>query len=253
MRIIGIDCATDPAKTGLVLGSRFESGLVELQKASLGARDRGPAEMIARWLGESPEGCLIAIDAPLGWPAPLGGAIVQHMAGAAFMVSADQMFRRATDRFIKERLGKTPLDVGADRIARTAHAALQLLAQLREATGRTIPLAWEAPDPAELCAIEVYPAATLIALGAPHTTGYKKAGQVKERQAIIDHLQTRMRIGAFAPSLERSGDLLDAAICVLAGADFMSGRVMCPTDLQLAQREGWIWVADRETTVRPSA
>ncbi len=252
MRIIGIDCATQGTKTGLALGFLSDAGL-ELRKATL-CRDRGPVETIKSWFEEDERGALLAIDAPLGWPKPLGDELVEHVAGAPIKTPADDLFRRATDRFVQRTIGKTPLDVGADRIARTAHTALGLLESLRELMKLPIPLAWHASDPSEqLCAIEVYPAATLVVTGAPHSTGYKKAGQVEERRAIVKHLQARMHIGQCVPDLAGSADLLDAAICVLAGADFLSRRVMYPPDLQLAQREGWIWVAPPETTVKSSA
>jgi hypothetical protein len=34
-----------------------------------------------------------------------------------------------------------------------------------------------------------------------------------------------------------------AALCGLAGADFVEQRVIEPDDLERAQREGWIWVS----------
>ena len=34
---------------------------------------------------------------------------------------------------------------------------------------------------------------------------------------------------------------LDAVICALAAADFVSGTVMPPDDFHLARKEGWIW------------
>ena len=37
-------------------------------------------------------------------------------------------------------------------------------------------------------------------------------------------------------------DLLDAAVCVMAGGHFMRGQSMKPRDLNLAKKEGWIWV-----------
>jgi hypothetical protein len=45
--------------------------------------------------------------------------------------------------FIKEKIGKQSLDVGADRIARTAYSALELLDRLRQMLGHDIKLAWE--------------------------------------------------------------------------------------------------------------
>ena len=52
------------------------------------------------------------------------------------------MFWRTTDVFIQQKLKKTPLDLGADRIARTAYAALAVLGSLRAELGISIPLAW---------------------------------------------------------------------------------------------------------------
>jgi hypothetical protein len=63
---------------------------------------------------------LDAIDAPLGWPKPLAETLIDHRAGMPIETPANAMFRRTTDLFIQRKLKKTPLDVGADRIARTA-------------------------------------------------------------------------------------------------------------------------------------
>jgi hypothetical protein len=43
--------------------------------------------------------------------------------------------------------------------------------------------------------------------------------------------------------LATSAYLVDAAVCVLAGDDFIAGRVMPPENRSLAEREGWIWTA----------
>jgi hypothetical protein len=45
------------------------------------------------------------------------------------------------------------------------------------------------------------------------------------------------------PDLATSADLVDAAVCLLAGDDFISGRAMNPEDRGLAEREGWISTA----------
>jgi hypothetical protein len=87
----------------------------------------------------------------------------QRLSYAALGKEPNELFRRATDDDIKLRLGKRPLDVGADRIARTAAAALKLLDRLRRETGRPIPLAWTPDEDPTWRAIEVYPVATRIA------------------------------------------------------------------------------------------
>jgi hypothetical protein len=45
------------------------------------------------------------------------------------------------------------------------------------------------------------------------------------------------------PDLGTSADPVDAAVCVLVGADFMAGRAMGPENRSLAEHEGWIWTA----------
>ncbi|MCM8612051.1 DUF429 domain-containing protein [Accumulibacter sp.] len=84
-----------------------------------------------------------------------------------------ELFRRETDRVVAAEIGKTPLEVAADRIARAAHSALEVLGLLREHSGKQIPLAWS-PEFESVAAIEVYPGATLKARGLEHS-GYKNA------------------------------------------------------------------------------
>ena len=148
----------------------------------------------------------------------------------------------ATPRYPTERK-RSPIssvdsvDVGADRIARTAYAALTILGNLRVELGLPIPLAWAPADVSRVAAIEVYPAATLVAHRI-RSTGYKKRDQTDERHEIIVALRTKLTIGESVPDLATSADLVDAAVCVLAGADFISGRAMGPEDRPLAEREG---------------
>ena len=159
MRIVGLDCATVDAKVGLALGNLGDDGL-EIQDATLCTRERAAANVIAGWLRDAQDPVLIAIDAPLGWPKPLAETLINHSAGMQIETHANAMFRRTTDLFIQRMLKKTPLDVGADRIARTAYAALAILGNLRAELGIPIPLAWTPADISRVAAIEVYPAAT---------------------------------------------------------------------------------------------
>src|SRR5882724_5685012 len=159
--MIGLDCATDDANVGAALG-KWRDGALSVQRVTLCDR-LAPAAVVEDWLGKADEPVLLALDAPLGWPAPLAQTLVRHRAGDELSAGADQMFRRMTDRAIHKNVGKTPLDVGADRIARTAHAALRVLGELRRALSRPVPLAWSAHALGGITAIEVYPAATLSA------------------------------------------------------------------------------------------
>jgi hypothetical protein len=154
------------------------------------------------------------------------------------------MFRRTTDDAVAEHLGKRPLDVGSDRIARTAHVALSFLARLRERIGAPIPLAWDPGSLEGLAAIEVYPAGTLAAWKLPHS-GYKGTTDRSEalRHQLAEAVREELSIDEDGTKLMVQSDhALDAALCVCAGLDFLAGDVLRPEDLSLAKREGWIWV-----------
>jgi predicted nuclease with RNAse H fold len=159
--IIGIDAATEGKKLGLARG-RLEGDRVVVHEVVLGSEVGSVIDTTASWVTAD---TLIAVDAPLGWPLPLGHALREHRAGVVIEAEAHDLFRRVTDRFVHAILGKLPLEVGADRIARTAHAALRRLGELRRATRLDIPLAW-APGVRGVACIEVYPAATLRARGS---------------------------------------------------------------------------------------
>lgn len=212
----------------------------------MGARSRRPVDVIGGWLSAAEGPVILAIDAPLGWPVALGATLAGHSAGEGIDVPANEMFRRTSDRFIKTTFGKTPLDVGADRIARTAHSALELLEDIRRRTGLPVPLAWSPGELAPVSAIEVYPAATLLACGW-RSDGYKDKDEsnVAARRDIIAALGTVVDLPTDVSLLERSADALDAAVCVLAGKDFLESRALPPLDQDLARREGWIWVRAR--------
>lgn len=240
MLIIGIDCATVDSKVG-VARADYDGSRAVLREAQLCSRAQTVVETVAAWLSGGSNHALLAIDAPLGWPERLGPILSAHRAGEALDTGPNEMFRRATDRFIQSELAKTPLDVGADRIARTAHAALRLLANLRTRLSAEIPLAWNAAF-SGVAAIEVYPAATLVAHRF-RSGGYKARAQGAQRREVVAAIANVVDVGAHRALLEDHADVLDASVCILAAKDFLEGRAMPPTNLASAQREGWIWVA----------
>ena len=225
--ILGIDCSTNPRKTGLAL-AHLRDDTVVITQCDLGTPQRSPASIALEWLRVHDE-VLIALDAPLGWPKALGTQLAVHQAGEYLEVEANSLFRRVTDTAIKNRLKKQPLDVGANLIARTAVAALQLLEHMRKSSGHPIPLAWSTTETEGWRAIEVYPAATRI--------GYRaspKGGSLTGLDDVLD-------CSAMRPALRESADAVDAAVCALAGADFLLDRAVPPTDWETARIEGWIW------------
>lgn len=239
--IIGIDCATQPKKIGLARAVR-ERDQCRVAELFVGDGDRSPLDIVAGWLKDGGT-ALIAMDSPLGWPTSLGRKLAKHVAGDAIPVPSELLFRRLTDRVVARRTGKTPLDVGADRIARTAHSALLFLDHLRRALDEPIPLAWGTPLRNRVEVIEVYPAATILARGGS-LRGYKKADAKVERARILEALASSCDYDAVREAATRSHDCLDALVCVVAGLDFLQGAAVSPEEPEVARREGWIWFHD---------
>jgi predicted RNase H-like nuclease len=237
--IIGIDCATEPIKTGLSLG-RYENGKVELIDIRTGSNSIPISSVIIEWINSNDK-ILLAIDAPLGWPENLGQVLNNHTAGKEINVDANNLFRRKTDKFIKQQLGKQPLDVGADRIARTAYSALKILGNLRCLTKKEIDLAWNNKILKDISAIEVYPAATLECYGIV-SSGYKDRDKISLREKMIESLRKHLNLSIDIKLLKENADVLDSVLCLLAAKDFLEGNVYWPEDLGVSQKEGWIWV-----------
>lgn len=240
IRLVGIDCATQDAKVGIAFGE-FGNKRLKVIEAFTCTQERRAAKAIAKWIRSADTPALLAIDAPLGWPQPLSQALGKHRAGDELIVPAHSMFRRKTDVFIKQKAGQMPLDVGADRIARTAYAALRLLGDIsRDLRIERIPLAWQYPS-SGVAVIEVYPAATLKVQGF-RSKGYKKSGQTEERTEIVKDISSGMSIPADVTEvMKKSADALDAVVCLLAARDFLVGDAMAPDNSALAEIEGWIW------------
>ncbi|MFH5804843.1 DUF429 domain-containing protein [Alienimonas sp. DA493] len=243
--LLGFDCSTNPKKAGAARGT-WDGERATIEEAFAGTADA--AGVLGRWMDDRPTGrpAVVAFDAPLGWPAALGATLVVHAAGEPLPHAANRLFRRATDDFVHRTLGKRPLDVGADRIARTAAFALGVAGELR--AGRELPLLREPGPPADGGAglIEVYPAATLRSRGLA-LAGYKGTDRAKTaatRTALADRLAEDASLACGREALIASDDAFDAAVCVLAAADFVAGRVHPPpADLsaETLRREGWIW------------
>jgi hypothetical protein len=76
--------------------------------------------------------------------------------------------------------------------------------------------------------MEVYPAATLAARG------------VGSGPECLDSFASEIRLPC-RPTPVSSSHARDAVLCAIAGAEFLAGRRVAPTDLPLAEaeKEGW--------------
>ncbi len=223
VRVVGVDCATQPGNVGVCLAA-YEQGVLQVHSLFTCSAARSFAAEAGDWLRGAAHG-IVALDAPLGWPQPLAHALGTHRAGAPIAEDANRMFRRETDRQIHRTLGKVPLEVGANLIARTALAALKDLQALRNVVQADIQLSWEPGVPDGIAAIEVYPAATVAA--------YKKLG-----------LRLGAPAGVDADAFTSASHTRDAAICAIAAVDFLERRVGSPEPalVEIARLEGWVWV-----------
>ena len=244
MLVIGLDAASQWENFGFAIG-RIGNGTVAIEQAGLIA-DRSRPEVLASIIGpllRTTDQALVAIDAPLGWPAPLGTSLAFHKAGEKLPSEKHESFCRETDRWVRKQIGKKPLDVGADKIALAAYTALEALSILRQLSGKPIPLAWN-PRFSGIAAIEVYPGATLKAAGLPDT-GYTDTNKDQsERNGVRRDIAAglQLRLTGLAPFISAQDDVFDACLCLAAALDFLEGRAMPPTDHANAEREGWIWV-----------
>ncbi len=238
--LIGIDCACQPKQVGLARGIWRVGRRPRVTDVLLGSEILDVVDQVAAWV-KSAERCLLALDAPLGWPEAMGRELTGHHAGNAVSVESNLLFRRETDRNVYQRFRKTPLDIGADRIARTAVAALRMLNGVRQRTGHSIPLSWDPARVSRTAAIEVYPAGTLLAHGFP-AKGYKKPDQHKVRAEILARIDPVLCLPKDRKPMLANADRLDAVVCILAGVDFLNGCADPPADFPTARREGWIWV-----------
>lgn len=292
VQIIGIDCAAQPSDFGLARG-RIRGGRLEVVEVTKGVgKDNcfaDLADQVQRWIAggdaDPPARTLIALDAPLGWPIHMTRALHDHRAGASLAHPyeddpgernpGNHLFRRHTDRFLAEKFPGAPLDIGADRIARVARSALELLGRVGDTEGgpSAPPLLWDPGHLDQLGAIEVYPRLTLLKCSAEAPKfSYKgtKSEHATDRREIVELLRETKTLELNPHTLPRkktrTGDLdyhhdsIDAVLCALEGLHFLLGENVGPDHetavpwltgkldsvpevgaTDIATREGWIW------------
>ncbi len=237
--IIGVDCATNKKKVGIAYGV-FSGDKLVLKKVTISKGEEKPIDIICKFAaGKKP--ILFAFDSPLGWPNEMAHVLHKHKAGEPIDVDANSLFNRETEIFIKKVIGKKPLEIGADRIARTTKWTLDLLDELRNKLNYDIPLSWNYNEILPASVIEVYPAATLLSR-CIDSKGYKSNENTKKRIELLKKLESFMRIEDDRKKITETSHTLDSVICVLAASDFLRGDCIPPPEELSVVKEGWVWI-----------
>ena len=237
MTFIGIDLAASEQRTGLAELTE-DAGCVVVRHVTVGATDHDLVKAIrtARRVG---------VDIPFGWPDAFVEVLTSHARGTlAPPEDTGPSWRRtlamrATDRWIQERTGLTPLSVSTDRIAHPALRWAGIEARLR-ASGVPVPR----DGSGVVC--EVYPAAALKCWHLPHR-GYKGKTNVVQRSRVMTELSERLPWLDWGPCHERCAaddNALDAVLAALVAREVDLERCEpIPGELRsLSLREGWIWL-----------
>ena len=234
MRVLGIDLAAQPERTGIavleVLGGR---------PCVVPVRDRACDDTLVKLAATAD---VVGIDAPLGWPVNFVAAISAHERLKPWLGKVDRSelcFRR-TDEHVKERTGRWPLSVSTDKLGIVAMRC----ALLQERFAAEV---WEGqrqPRDGSGRLVETYPAGALRVWGLPRT-GYKgkDEGPRSVRAAIVEGLHGFVDLGELREQSIASDDTLDAVVSALIAWMAASGRTVAPDseeDGRLAAVEGWI-------------
>lgn len=258
MNIIGIDCATENKKIGIVF-STFTENKWTVTEISQGLNIVNLIRKL-RSFRQKNEKTLIAFDAPLGFPINLGKFLNSHKAGLpinnwenGYKEHISQYVDRYTDRVIREKLNLIPLSVGADKISRVTFRTMELIGMIEKELGKKLSLTWKPENCKDISFIEVYPASTLKSYRQPHNQ-YKQKKDYYNRNVIIDFISSEVEIDEkFVRNFpfENKIDALDALICAFTGKEFIKGNLTSFDELidkkdleeveSIVLNEGWIW------------
>lgn len=238
MLTVGVDLAAEPDNTA-VARVRWYGGAA----AVVGVTHPADDAQIIEAVGEAD---VTGIDCPFGWPEPFVDFLTAHRSGHAVAPEgvAGRDWRRtlayrATDRAVRDVIGRWPLSVAADRIGHPAMRCASLLARL-ERRGTPVDRAGGGS------VVEVYPAASLRQWGL-HPGSYKGPGDALGR--LVDALLRRapwLDLGAYEDDCRGSHDVTDAVVAALTARAVFLGLTPPPgpEHARTAATEGWIMVPE---------
>ncbi|RIJ70845.1 DUF429 domain-containing protein [Nakamurella silvestris] len=257
MRVVGVDLASQDARSALVELELVELARAELEPVELARAELEPTELEprdgtvrvtrvlngcsdAQILAASATAQVIGIDSPLGWPEAFVDFVRRQQDGD--LSAEEPMDRNAKARLAFRRTDEAVLATGAGRplsvstgfLAYVAMRAASLQAQLVAAgvpvdrSGRTGRV------------IEVYPAASLRRWGL-RQQGYRQGGSALG--AAADRLLAAapwLDVGPHRTVIEGSVDCFDALVAALTALAHGNGRTDPAPDGEIYRREGWI-------------
>jgi predicted RNase H-like nuclease len=169
MKIIGFDCAAQMDKVGITY-SEFTADKWKIEKILPKANYDKFLKKI-EYFKEREEEVLLCFDTPLGYPQKMVAYLNKLTAGKADLGNefnyddhSREYFRRRTDILVKNELGITPLEIGADKLARSTLRTFEIINRINEILNGELSLAWDNKNLSQYSMIEVYPKATLVGL-----------------------------------------------------------------------------------------
>lgn len=235
MKTLGVDLASDPARTGLaVIGWR--DGAAHVEALAVGADD---AAIVAHHAACDATG----IDAPFGWPLAFVELVAAHArpgAGDPGPWTAEHrasLRYRRTDHVARAITGRWPLSPSSDLVAVPMFRCLGLLARLGVTDRGAGPV------------YETYPALALKRWGLADV-GYKGRDRQSRLGALADALFAAapwLHLDPAAAALARAvDDAFDALVAALVARAAARGLVTppAPADRDAAATEGWIVIPD---------
>ena len=234
--VVGIDFAASPSNTWAAFGDIDHSGTVRITKIEHQIAD----DDIVRIVEEGH--AVVGIDVPFGWPDQFVSFVSRyHEQHWGPTVSRARFRFRITDEFVHQQTDKWPLSVSTDKLGIPAHRMASLLPRLERCDVPPMRTDGHATH-----VIEVYPGATLSALGLQEP-GYKRADAGDVRERIVTNLGeygVEFSRGA-ADDCRRIDDALDASICALTARFYLEGATWDPPSDPVVEKEGWIFFPKR--------
>lgn len=263
VRIAGLDWSTSPDNRALVTLNRSIEGEISLERLWHSVPNEVVVDLCRDMTMAS-----IGVDTPFGWPLDFSAFVANWRPGrpagnnTAVPPTLEFCLRR-TDRVIHDELGKPPLSVSTNLIGVSARAWAELVhghalnGQCVVAEPKQSPLA---------SIIEVYPAATLIALLGTSDVAMREIQRYKQKRdkhaaasarrsllhRLCDCLPLQVPEGQRDSLIAQRSDELDALAAALTVAAFLgwlpgwSVRVPIGDEISYAGQEGWIYFPIRQ-------